>query len=252
MSANFNCKPCKRDFKAEEGLQRHLQDSARHRGQRCEACNRSFATVKSLQQHIRDSPAHDNPTAPANKESTTNTTTITTTATDTPLDKFFLSFPSFAYNPSLSPTTSYGLLRKHMGWPKDSAKGGRARERYNDALVDEINVWFGSEHDLRSWHTLCRAIGIQEVPHTIDECAKVVRKTHVNIVDLIQWGRGGGSEDASVRVFESFKALRRYTLRTRKFFPRNKVANKQGETNVVLRHLLRRFFFGAGWKRGGR
>jgi len=68
-----------------------------------------------------------------------------------------------------------------------------------------------------------------------------VRKTHVNIVDLIEWGRDGSGK-GGVRVFESQKALRDYTVMTEKFFPQSYVVNDKGERNVVLRHLLRKFF----------
>ncbi|KAK3360519.1 hypothetical protein B0T25DRAFT_621523 [Lasiosphaeria hispida] len=245
MAANFTCKPCNRDFKAEEDLQKHMQTSKRHRSQRCEACSRNFAGVESLEQHIRDSPAHNNATAPTTKPTTTTTTN------NTPLDRFFRSFVSFAYNPSLPPAKSHGLLRRHMGWLKDSSEGDRAKKGYQDALVDEVRIWFGNENDLASWHTLCRAIGIEEIPETIEACEKVVRKTHVNILDLIHWGRGGGG-DVGVQVFESWKALRKYTLAANKIFPQRSVVNEKGETNVVLRHLLRRFFFTRGGSRKAR
>jgi hypothetical protein len=45
-----------------------------------------------------------------------------------------------------------------------------------------------------------------------------------------------------VKVFESQNALREYTMMYGKYFPQDEVANEQGETNVVLRHLLRKFF----------
>lgn len=158
------CEPCKRTFKTEEGLQRHLRDSPRHKeNQHCRLCNRWFNRVESLQQHLRDSQAHNN-SAAAVTESTTK---------DTPLDRFFLSFTPFAYDPSLPPATSYSQLRRHMAWPTNSPQRDEALHRYRKALVDEVRVWFGSEDDLASWHTLCRAIGIQELPDTIDACTSV-------------------------------------------------------------------------------
>jgi len=71
--------------------------------------------------------------------------------------------------------------------------------------------------------------------------AQVVRNTHVNIVDLIEWGRGGDGKE-SVRVFKSQAELREYTMTHSKFFPQDAVENEQGEKNIVLRHLLRVFF----------
>ena len=45
-----------------------------------------------------------------------------------------------------------------------------------------------------------------------------------------------------MRVFKSQNALRDYTVMTEKFFPQSYVVNDKGERNVVLRHLLRKFF----------
>jgi hypothetical protein len=69
---------------------------------------------------------------------------------------------------------------------------------------------------------------------------QAVRNTHVNIVDLIEWGRCGG-DHGTVQVFNTRQELKEYTVKTEKYFPRNSVQN-DGERNVVLRHLLRHFF----------
>lgn len=62
---------------------------------------------------------------------------------------------------------------------------------------------------------------------------------HVNIVDLIAWGRGSDGQGA-VRVFDTLKQLKDYSLSNGKVFPLSDVESG-GETNIVLRHLLRRF-----------
>lgn len=158
------CEPCNKSFKTEESRQRHLQDSPRHKdSQYCQVCNRRFNLVESLQQHLRESKAHNNTAAVATESTITNT----------PLDEFFLSFPSLEYDPSLPPAKSYSLLRRHMAWPRNSNEGDIAWKSYRVALVDEVRIWFGSETDLAAWHTLCRAIGIQRPPETIDACVGV-------------------------------------------------------------------------------
>jgi hypothetical protein len=73
-----------------------------------------------------------------------------------------------------------------------------------------------------------------------DAYLQAIRNTHVNIVDLIEWGRCGDSHN-TVRVFNTKQELQEYTMETEKYFPQSSVHNN-GETNVVLRHLLRRFF----------
>ncbi|MCQ6513298.1 hypothetical protein NPN18_26390, partial [Vibrio parahaemolyticus] len=61
--------------------------------------------------------------------------------------------------------------------------------------------------------------------------------THVNIVDLIEWGRS--DSQGKVRTFRNVEELRAYTRETGKVF-RNTLDQESG--NVVLRHLLRKIF----------
>lgn len=63
--------------------------------------------------------------------------------------------------------------------------------------------------------------------------------THVNIVDLIAWGRRRGNTKERVQTFRNVAELRAYTKRTGKIF-RNTF--DQEDSNVVLRHLLRKIF----------
>ncbi|KAK4442032.1 zinc-finger double-stranded RNA-binding domain-protein [Podospora aff. communis PSN243] len=237
-SMAFVCEPSKANFKTQDALEQHKKDSPRHKDHYCDVCKRSFSRADSLEAHLRDSSAHNLKT-PATK-----TNQVQKTVDKTPLDRFFLSFPSFDHVPSLSPATSYKLLRKHMAWSKDSADEERASRKYKEALVDEVKVWFGNQNDLTAWHTLFRAIGIEQPPDSIAACKAVARTTHVNIVDLIEWGRGDRSDDGGVKLFPNVQALRRYTIKTKKFFPRSAVKNEKGEKNIVLRHLLRKFFMG--------
>lgn len=65
---------------------------------------------------------------------------------------------------------------------------------------------------------------------------KVLRKTHVNIVDLVEWGRKQDVDAKRVRVFASMNELREYSKATSKFF-RDTIRG-----SCVLRHLLRNFF----------
>ncbi|KAH8758844.1 hypothetical protein BGZ57DRAFT_944370 [Hyaloscypha finlandica] len=215
----FNCTPCNRRFDSEEALQQHLRDSPAHtRSFDCDDCDRAFDSEEALQQHLRNPRIHQQDT-------------------ETPLDVFFRSFPTFDYDPSLPPATSYANLREHEGWRRSSAASSDAWNRYQDAPQSELHMWYGAENDLTAWHALCRAVGIEPLPKTCEQCEEAVRRTHVNIVDLIEWGRSGSEE--KVQTFRDVAELRAYTKKTSKIF-RNTFDQEGG--NVVLRHLLRKIF----------
>ncbi|KAF1809571.1 hypothetical protein P152DRAFT_153006 [Eremomyces bilateralis CBS 781.70] len=183
----------------------------------CETCDRSFGSKEALEQHLRYSSAHQQ-------------------APETPLDAFFRSFPTFSYDPSLPPATSYANLRKHKGWRPGDASNDAWR-RYQDALEGELRMWYGAEDDLTAWHALCRAIGIEPLPRTCGQCERAVRRTHVNIVDLIEWGRKRGDKEKRVQTFQTVAELREYCSRTGKIFSNT---TDRKDSNVVLRHLLRK------------
>lgn len=244
----FNCMPCNRRFNSKEALQQHLQHSPAHdQSFNCDDCGRSFDSEKALQQHRRDSPAH----APSfdcddcvrsfdSKDALQQhlrDSPVHQQDMETPLDVFFHSFPMFAYDPSLPPATSYAHLRRHEGWHRGSAASDEAWNRYQDALQSELHMWYGAENDLTAWHALCRAIGVERLPTTCEQCEEAVRRTHVNIVDLIEWGRSGSEE--KVETFRDVAGLRAYTKETGKIF-RNTFDQESG--NVALRHLLRKIF----------
>ncbi|KAK1456479.1 hypothetical protein CMEL01_16383 [Colletotrichum melonis] len=213
---SYDCESCNRSFGDEEALQQHLRDSPAHRPfYDCDTCNRSFSTEEALQQHLRDSSIHQQ-------------------STETPLDVFFRSYAALDYDRSLPPHISYANLQRHMGWyHRDQPASKEAWDKYQKALEKEFQMWFGEEDDLAAWHALCRAIGINPLPVTNEQCKKAVRRTHVNIVDLIESRRGNKE---GVQTFRNVNMLRAYTKETNKIFP-NKF---HGENcNGVLRHLLR-------------
>jgi hypothetical protein len=150
-----NCVLCDRSFGSNESLKQHLRDSPAHASSfDCEICDRSFSNEEALNQHLQDSPIHQQ-----------NTTT--------PLDVFFRSFPTFDYDPSSPPATSFTNLREHEGWRRGDAESQDAWNRYQDALESELHMWFGAENDLTAWHALCRAIGVKPLPQTCEQCEEV-------------------------------------------------------------------------------
>ncbi|KAI5460060.1 hypothetical protein BGZ63DRAFT_359760 [Mariannaea sp. PMI_226] len=222
-AASFRCNKCDQSFDNEKALQQHRGKFPTHAPSlaACGVCNRSFDTDKALEQHLQDSPIHQQ-----------------VPDTETPLDAFFRSFPTFNYDPSLPPATSYANLRQHKEWERGDAEAKDAWNRYQDALENELRLWFGGEEDLTAWHALCRAVGIEPLPNTCNQCEEAVRKTHVNIIDLIEWGRSESKK--KVQTFPNLTELRDYTIRTDKIY-RNPLFNKK-DHNVVLRHLLRKIF----------
>lgn len=156
---SFDCDDCDRSFDSEDALQQHLRDSPAHAPSfDCDDCDRSFDSEEALQQHLRDSPIHQQDT-------------------ETPLDVFFHSFPTFDYDPALPPATSYANLRRHKRWHHGSATSDDAWNRYQDALQSELGMWYGAENDLTAWHVLCRAIGVEPLPTTCEQCKEVRDRT---------------------------------------------------------------------------
>ena len=100
-------------------------------------------------------------------------------AIDGPLDRFFHSHPSFHYDPSAPPATSFGLLRNHLQqryrWARKSPENDDLWCSYQAALTKEFNLWFGVEDDLEAWQSLCRAVRISPLPTTIKLCRSVCR-----------------------------------------------------------------------------
>lgn len=181
---DFNCTTCGRRFISDSALQQHLRDAPFHPGSiRCDDCDRTFDTEQSLQQHLRDSPVH---AATLDCEACNRTfgspealgqhlrdSPVHQQVPETPLDVFFRSFQTFDYDPSLPPATSYARLQRHERWRRSDPASLDAWNRYQDALQSELRMWYGSEDDLTAWHALCRAIGVDPLPQTCEQCERV-------------------------------------------------------------------------------
>jgi hypothetical protein len=99
-----------------------------------------------------------------------------------PLDSFFLSFSDYQYDPSIPLSESYHSFRQGLrqwsdwdGYSPSTWKEYKkeVNERYQAALTREFNLWFGTEDNIMSWHSLCRAIGIYPPPATPKLCRAV-------------------------------------------------------------------------------
>ena len=100
-------------------------------------------------------------------------------AVDGPLDRFFHFYPSFHYDPSAPPATSFRLLQNHLQqrhrWARKSPENDKLWCNYQAALTKEFNLWFSVEDDLEAWQSLCRAVRISPLPTTIVLCRSVGR-----------------------------------------------------------------------------
>ena len=150
---------------------------------------------------------------------------------DGPLDSFFQLYHSFRYDASTPSAVSFNSLQNHLqkrhGWGRDHPECKKLWNCYQAALTQEFNLWFGTEDNLDAWHSLCRGVRIEPFPTTCELCRSVgpqslllrlherlstkqaVRGRHVNIIDLIEWGRSGGKH---VQVFRTVKELSDYSF----------------------------------------
>lgn len=114
--------------------------------------------------------------------------------------------------------------------------------------------FYGSSvHDIRAWQVLCAALGINPIPKTIKECKdvrfqsikvdcshqnhlpkpQIIDTTHVNLVDFIDTRTTG----KPVEIFETEKALRKYTIKKGKIYPKES-AKESGVLKYLLRKIL--------------
>ncbi|PNP56124.1 hypothetical protein THARTR1_03649 [Trichoderma harzianum] len=245
--AGWKCVRCETEYDSQDELKKHVLLSEKHFA--CAACLeggkwQDYLTKRALKSHIWGKHKHG---PGRGSDGSKKGGKGKGKERETPLDGFFASFAGFVYDARLSPEASWKKLRRFRGWKGPPEKRSEEEEDawrgYQGALVREVEMWFGDEKDLTAWWTLCKAVGKADPPDEIRECKKILRTTHVNIVDLINWGRKGGNEDEGkkVRVFKSVGELKEYSVRSRKIFFKEQLKS-YGGGNVVLKHLLRVFF----------
>lgn len=183
-----------------------------------------------------------------------------------PVDDFFARYPEFDYKPTASVSDEFRRMCEYFGWPKredkrwaqenpgiieDERKEGEqkktgcrtpskreakarmmeARETFQVALIEQFNRYYGEDaEDFSNWRRLCQVLGLK-APGTMKSCRKLVKSTHVNLIDLID-AFGNGKQ---VTLHKSEKDLREYTRQTERYFPRERIGR-----DGVLRYLRRR------------
>ncbi|KAG1867056.1 hypothetical protein C8R48DRAFT_772247 [Suillus tomentosus] len=164
---------------------------------------------------------------------------------DMPLAAFFAQFASFSFDEKQPSYQNFSRLVKVLKCDAKDPQGriALAREGFNDALVNEFNVLFGTDkNNISNWRNLCAVLRIDPVPNSVKKCRKRVRDVYVNLVDLVDSQRTG----KPVKLFASLEDLRVYTLQTRKMFPKETRAYQGGLLKELLREITNTYFGNRG------
>ncbi|KAH8800384.1 hypothetical protein F5884DRAFT_825056 [Xylogone sp. PMI_703] len=163
-----------------------------------------------------------------------NLTAGTTTTNPDHIDAFFARYPRFDYNPSSPIWAEFDRMCDRFRWRYESDERRDARDLFREAIVEQFNSLYGTDvNDLGSWQNLCHILNIVPVPDSLKYCREVIKRTHVNLVDLVDTQRTG----EAVKVFRTVEELRQYTRQNRKIFPRD-----EAKAGGLLRYLLRKIF----------
>ncbi len=159
----------------------------------------------------------------------------------------YVGFADFDIDPTASIVTEFNRLAIQNDWKKHSKQ---YKEQRSYLVTQEFSAYFGSNFStLAAWQALCQAVGITDIPSSITQCQKVgksprylpkselsmsqlLKKTYVNIFDLIDAARTG----TVARTFPNNKKLAAYTKHG-KIFPKEKA-----KSNLLLKFMLRHIF----------
>ncbi|KAG9847636.1 hypothetical protein KCU98_g3831, partial [Aureobasidium melanogenum] len=142
---------------------------------------------------------------------------------------YFDRFPDFDHHPRRSVHDEFNRLVKTQKWDKKETARQRAA-CYNEELEGHF-VKLGIADQLDRLQHLCVELSI-EPPDTITQCKKILKKTHVNLVDLMNARR----THKKVGKFDTEKQLSKYSRETGKIYPKKDA--KGDVVKVLLRHIL--------------
>lgn len=168
------------------------------------------------------------------------------------IDEFFAAYADFDYDRSASSPREFCRMCDHFGWSKDGAgdypsERVAAHREFKMAMVQAFNHNFGTDvDDKHSWENICEVLGVDPLPTRMKDMKEVsclmqifetspdpwqlVKSTHVNLSDLLDSSRSGGT----VRIFDTEAELATYTLHEGRIFPKD-----EAYAGGVLRYLLR-------------
>ncbi|RDX53153.1 hypothetical protein OH76DRAFT_1433139 [Lentinus brumalis] len=150
------------------------------------------------------------------------------------IHEYFAKYPEFDYQPVAPFLQEFRRLLRFKGWNNDPTRRKIEWDEIHDAMVLQFNVMYGRRaDDLSAWQSLCDALGVNPIPDNIAQCRKIVKTTHVNLVDFLQ----RPDPEKPVQTFPSERALAKHSKKQKKIFPKSNV-----NVGSLLRDLLRRIF----------
>ncbi|KAJ7160550.1 hypothetical protein C8R43DRAFT_1105187 [Mycena crocata] len=148
------------------------------------------------------------------------------------MSTYWDTYPDFVHNPTAPLQQEFRRLAEERGWTKG---GSRYKKEWGRCGRDEFAHHFGRDDNrLAGWQAMCVMVGVEDAPDSIKRCKEVLRNgIWVNIFDLVDAKRTG----LPVKQHSSEAALRNYTKRTKKIFPKH-IAKGNPFLRVLLIELL--------------
>ncbi|CZR50276.1 uncharacterized protein PAC_00148 [Phialocephala subalpina] len=115
-------------------------------------------------------------------------------------------------------------------------KGETTKKKQKKPKRDIVKDWseyIGDESKLENWARFCRDLGLVGEFTSINKCRIALEPIWVNIRDFLDERQGKGK----AKRFQSEGALAKYTIKTRKFYPREK-AKEGGPLRALLAHIF--------------
>ncbi|TEB18060.1 hypothetical protein FA13DRAFT_1699812 [Coprinellus micaceus] len=153
------------------------------------------------------------------------------------LTAFFERFGDrgFVYDPEKRPTIEFSRLNRELEIEKYSTESKDIWKAFGKAMAAQFGIKFGKNvNDLRAWQRLCKRIGIEPLPTTLEDARAKFKETHVNIVELLT----PRIKDGEMETFETEEALAIYSCSTPGLIYPRKFVTGGSLLWYLLRHIL--------------
>ncbi|KAK4181582.1 hypothetical protein QBC36DRAFT_317368 [Triangularia setosa] len=136
------------------------------------------------------------------------------------------------------------MARKNKNKKKNSPQISQQEEQL-PAIVASFNEYLGAG-DLGDWQRLCSDIFYDHELQALDlssktKCRKALKAVFINIqdfVDAVEENTAGAYPKVYPQRFPSHTNLVKYTLKTRRIYPKEWVKNGLGPVKTLLREIL--------------